>query len=228
MAKLTRKITKQFADVAPTSKLAQFGSLKAGSIAYSADPDTIQALAAFGQGFASSLINSGPPAIQEIDALFNLLTRQIGYLDQMSVPEWNAATTYFVGSLVQSDGDIFISMVIDNVNYAVTNTAKWMLYKSNRVTDYTSDVILPASNDSTIRVIASSGAYPVLLMLPAPATTNIGRVITIKKMFTSGTGNITIQVEDASSIDGASSVTMSTQYSIKRFISNGTHWDVIS
>lgn len=228
MAKITRKVTAQFADVSPTSKLAQFGSKKAGAISYSADPDTIQALAAFGQGFASSLINSGPPAIQEIDALFNMLTRQIRYLDQMSIPEWDAATTYYVGSLVQSGGDLYISMVIDNLNFAVTNTDKWMLYKSSKVTDYTSDIIFPTSSDSTIRVIASSGAYPVLLLLPTPSSKNIGRVLIIKKMFNAGAGDLQIQAEDSSSIDGITIITVAIQYTVKKFISTGTNWEVIT
>jgi hypothetical protein len=228
MAKITRKVTAQFADVSPTSKLAQFGSKKAGAISYSVDPDTIQALAAFGQGFASSLINSGPPAIQEIDALFNLLTRQIRYLDQMSVPEWDAATTYFVGSLVQSDGDLYISVVIDNLNFAVTNTAKWMLYKSIKVKDYTSDIIMPTSDDSTIRVIASSGSYPVLFLLPTPSSANIGRVLVVKKMFNAGAGDMQFQAEDSSSIDGVTIITVAIQYTVKKFISTGTNWEVIT
>ena len=88
MTKIARKHQKLFATSVPvTNTIAQFGSLKAAAPAYSDDPDTIQALDAFDEGFASAVINNKAPTVQDMNGLFYLLTRQIAYLMQAGVAE---------------------------------------------------------------------------------------------------------------------------------------------
>lgn len=126
MSKITRAFQKIFCDgVAATENIAQFGSLKEASPAYSKDPTVIQGLAAFDEGWASAVVTNNAPALQDENALFFLITRQLAYLFQAGIAEWDASTVYYTGSLCQSAGKIYRSLVDTNTNNAVTNTTKW-------------------------------------------------------------------------------------------------------
>lgn len=132
MAKITRKTQKIFAGGAiasPTGVIAQFGSLAATAPQYSSDPDVIQALAAFTAGWTAALINApdgnASPAMQDDNAIKYLVTRQLAYLFQDGMAEWDAGTTYFTDSFVKSGGAIFISKTDNNLGNAVTDTNNW-------------------------------------------------------------------------------------------------------
>jgi hypothetical protein len=73
--------------------------------------------------------------------------------------------------------------------------------------------------------VASQFDPPLSFGLPAPATTNKGRVVILKQLYTGG--NITISVDGGALIDGSSTSTLSTLYSSRTFICNGTGWDII-
>ena len=90
MAKLTRKKQRIFAgDVPAASNVAQFGSFKAGVPAYSSDPDTIQSLMAFGQGWSGAVNTSTAPALQDMNALQYLFSRQLAYVLQAGISEYD-------------------------------------------------------------------------------------------------------------------------------------------
>lgn len=127
MAKLTRKLQKIFgADLVAPNNIAEFGSLKAGTAAYSTDPDDIQT-AAWVLGWAAATVNNNAPALQDMNALAYLITRQLAYLFESGVPEWNAATTYYVGNIVSDgNGNLYRSTANDNLNKVVTNTSYWL------------------------------------------------------------------------------------------------------
>lgn len=228
MAKLTRKHQKIFCDVAPTNKLGVFGSLAAGSPAYSDDPDTIQSLTAYGAGLGSALINNAPPAIQDIDGLCNLFTRQIGYLLQTGIPEYSASVTYYIGSVVNDGtGNLYVSVVDDNINNAFYDTTKWMIFKSKKVTRYTGWGSTPAYNDYVVELDGSASAFdpPYYFTLPTPAATNKGRVVILKHLCAGG--DITVNVGGGSTIDGSETISVTPIYAKKMFICNGTNWEVI-
>jgi hypothetical protein len=183
MARLSYKLQKIFADVAATGKLAQFGSLKAEDPTYSDDPDIIQALTYFGTGLNSALTNQAPPAIQEIDALFNIMTKRISYLQQTGIAEWDANTVYYKGSLAQENGIIFRSLTDDNQDNALSDTVNWILYENGKtvvVTDYSHEV---AYDEEFIRVVNASPTGHVEIRFPYSETTTglqyIGRKITV-------------------------------------------------
>ena len=82
MSKLTRKFQKIFGGLlVANNNIAKFGSAKIGSPAYSLDPDEIQTTE-YDNAWAAALINNKSPALQDMNALFYLMTRQMAYLYQ--------------------------------------------------------------------------------------------------------------------------------------------------
>lgn len=229
MAKIVRKNQKVFCDVAPTGKLGKFGSFAAGTAEYSNDVETIQSLAAYGSGLSGALINNAPPAIQDIDGLSYMITKQLAYLFQSGVPEYSSLTTYYIGSLVSVSGQIFMSVTDDNLGNNVSDQANWVIYKSNKVTRYTGDIAMVAYDDYIVELDGSTagGATTILFILPTPTAAMAGRIIIVKNLYPTASGSIQIQVEDSSTIDGNDFVNLTTQYLTGRFICNGTKWDKI-
>jgi hypothetical protein len=227
MAKLTIKTQKVFCDVTPANKLGVFGSYAAGAAAYSNDPDTLQSLTAFGAGLGSALVNNAPPAIQDIDGLGYLFSRQIAYLMQTGIPEWNASVTYYTGSIVNDGtGALYISVADDNLNNAISVLAKWKLYRSKKVRLHVSWNLDPAYDDYIVEMNGANneGYDPLLVYLPTPSALNAGRIIIIKNLFS---GGIQIYANDSSTIDGANYKGITGAYTKASFISNGTNWEII-
>ena len=128
MARLTRKLQKIFgSSLAPTGNVAVFGSLAAGSPAYSADPDSIQSLSNFLQGLNGGVVGNNSPTIQDFNALILLITRQISYVLQQGIPEWITGDTYYVGGLVTDGaGNVYVSQADANTGHALSNTSYWL------------------------------------------------------------------------------------------------------
>jgi hypothetical protein len=169
MTKLARKGQKIFCGAnigSPSDIIAQFGSLKAAAPAYSSDPDTIQALAAYESGWGGAVVNNNSPAIQDMNALQYLFSRQLAYLFEAGIPEYAVGTTYYIGSIVRSIGgiDLYRSVIDTNVGQALTDTSKWQLLSLGSKTIATSAV--NAINGSIIHANSVGGAFTIT----APAT----------------------------------------------------------
>lgn len=134
MAKITRKAAKIFGENAGALEIGQFGSLAAGSIAYSTDPDTIQDLQEYLDGWFAAIVGSNSPAIEDMNALCYLYAYQVAYLMQTGVAEYNTDTTYYIGSLVNDGtGILYVSLTDDNVGNALTDTTEWFTPTQNGV-----------------------------------------------------------------------------------------------
>lgn len=128
MAKLLRKNQKVFGSSAGLNQIGEFGSLAAGSPAFTTDPETVQALANYLTGWFGAVIGGNSPAIEDMNALCFLFAYQLSYLMQTGVPEWNASTTYFIGSLVNDgSGALYYSLTNNNTNNALTSSSNWAL-----------------------------------------------------------------------------------------------------
>jgi len=130
MAKLDRVLQKIFGQNGGGSEFGKIGSLAAGSAVYSKDLDTIQALTQYLEGlFAITVSGSEPPRIQDINALYLLITSQIKYLFQAGVPEWITTEEYYIGSICQVAGVLYTSKTgttgSPNTGHAVSDTANW-------------------------------------------------------------------------------------------------------
>lgn len=126
MANLTRKQQKVFAGSA--SNNGQFGSLQAGTKITTTDPDVIQALSAFNNGWNDAVIGGEElPALEEFQGLHFLTTRQISYLLDKGIPEWEVATEYFIGDIQREVGGtrIYKSITDNNIGNALTDVVNW-------------------------------------------------------------------------------------------------------
>lgn len=139
MANLPRKLQQIFGGSVPAAgNIAEFGSLKAGAPAYSLDPDTIQT-PAWLQAWAAALINApgglASPALQDMNAAFFVITRQLAYLFQKGMPDWIATEEYFTDDFVKVGGVVYISKTDNNTgNDPVTDTNNWKSLASTLTT----------------------------------------------------------------------------------------------
>ena len=117
MAKLQRKSAKLFAENASAGVggVAQFGSLAAGDANYSKDPDIIQALTAYKNGWSSAVVGNKSPAIEDRNALDYLLSYQQAYIMQHGIPEWIATETYYTGSFASVGSALYVSKTDNNI-----------------------------------------------------------------------------------------------------------------
>lgn len=132
MAKLSRVFQAVFGLNGNQSHFGQFGSRATGPGVQSKDPATIQALTAFTNDGWKDAINTAnkAPFLEDMNGLFLLIFRQIAYLFQEGNPEWDAGTTYFIGSTVKKTGtfEFYGSLVDNNVGNALpsqTDNASW-------------------------------------------------------------------------------------------------------
>ncbi len=124
-AKLTRVLQKIFGIDAESDQLSQIGSMAEGSEVFTRDVDAIQALGGYLAGWPGVVVGANSPAIQDMNSLDFLTTRQLAYLFQSGVPEWSAQTEYFIGSFVSdSIGGMYHSLVNNNTA-PLTDTSKW-------------------------------------------------------------------------------------------------------
>lgn len=132
MSKIVRKYMKIFGQNAGTNERGVIGSLAAGSPAYTTDPETMQTLSNYLDGWNAMIIGGNSPANQDLSSLFNLITYQLSYLMQSGMAEWHAATIYFKGSFASDGlGNVYYSLTDNNVNQALSVTTQWKLYSTD-------------------------------------------------------------------------------------------------
>lgn len=133
MAKLERKHIKVFAENAQTADIGQFGSGVAGTKVQTGDIEQIQALDAWQNGWADGVVsNNRYPALQERNGIDKVFSYSLAYLMQAGIPEYNANTTYYIGSYVRqpNTSNIFVSLIDDNIGNLLTNETAWRLLRS--------------------------------------------------------------------------------------------------
>lgn len=114
---LARVSQKLFGSTGPVGDFGAFGSKAANpsSPIFTQDPTVIQSLPEFGLGWASAIIGNYDPPLEDMNGLFLLLTRQLAYIFEKGIPEYDPLINYFVGSLVQISGQIYNSVINSNL-----------------------------------------------------------------------------------------------------------------
>lgn len=150
MARIGRVTQKVFAENSAPNEIAKFGSLAAGSPVFTTDPGLIQSLSQYLGGWFDAVIGLNAPAIEDMNALFYLITYQLAYILQAGMPEWDAGTTYYIGQFASFDGDIFVSVSDNNLNNATTDLNNWKSLTQNVLTArfVLEDAIVPYVNIS--------------------------------------------------------------------------------
>lgn len=129
MPKIPRFLQKVFASnyaATPTGQICQFGSLAGGTAVYSGDPATIQSLPAWLNGWNSATVGSKSPTFQDFNAFQFVVTQQLAYLLQAGVPEYDATTTYYIGSWCQVAGVVYKSVTDNNTGNSTSNPTYWV------------------------------------------------------------------------------------------------------
>jgi len=128
MSRITRKQQKIFASAASNNGV--FGSLQGADPTLSSDPDAIQGRTAYANGWNDATFSSELlPPLEEFQALQYLFSRQIAYIMQEGIPEWDTSTTYYKGNMVKVvSGDeytLFESIADNNTGNLTSDTTKW-------------------------------------------------------------------------------------------------------
>ncbi len=217
MSKITRKTAIQFGSSAGANEIAQFGSLAASApLTYSgatADPAVIQGLANWLDGWFAGVETGNSPAIEDMNGFCYVMAYQIAYAMQTGVPEWDSATTYYIGSVVQNGtGALFISNTNANLNNAVTDPVNWTAY--NAATASSAAKLTTARNingvafdgTASITVTAAAGSLTGATLASNVLASSLTSVGTLSSLTVSGG----IQAENGSSSVPSYSFTSST------------------
>lgn len=108
MAKISRKIQKIFGLNAPLNQVGVIGSKSAGAAENSKDPDEMQKLSEYDDGLFA-ILNSRLPRAEDINGLYYLFSRQLAYLMQDGIPEWDKDQEYYAEAYCKSGDKIYIS-----------------------------------------------------------------------------------------------------------------------
>ncbi len=227
MAKIPRVFQKVFGSNAPGSgdgTIGIFGSFAAGNPLASTDLTVIQSLQAWFDGWLHAIIGQNGPPIEDMNALFYVITTQLSYIFQAGISEWNSLTTYYIGSLVNASGVIYTSLTDGNINNAVTDVANWapglgsVLSKSSAYGIKVTDDMIVAD--------ATSASFALTLPLASAAP---GKEFKIKQI-NSGAHTVTLQTSGSDTIDGAATVVLTPDGVTMASItvkSTGTTWYII-
>ena len=167
MAKLPRVKQKIFAGTAATGQITEFGTIKSGTPVYASDAADIMN-ANFEAGWSAAIEGDYAPYRQDRNAVDTATTQQIAYIFQEGVPEWEANTTYYNGSIVKAlDGTTvkFYRSIADNNTSSLNDTTKWVLYlniaNDGTITNpvFSGNVTIPTLANSDNSNKAASTAY---------------------------------------------------------------------
>jgi hypothetical protein len=227
MAKIIRKVQKIFGSLAGANQIAKFGSLYAGASAFTTDPEQVQSFSNYLTGWYAAAIGGNSPSIEDVNALFFLYAYQLAYLMQAGVPEWEAQTTYYIGSLAQDGlGNIYSSLVDNNLANALSTTANWKLLGSGatRTVAAATDTALVADNFLRLNGTGLS----LVETLPPIASCSVGQTFIVKNVSTDGS-TVTLKGNAAELIEGLNTLILASTPSLESVTvkSNGTTWDII-
>lgn len=129
MARIQRILQKIFGVNAPTDDIAVLGSFKTGIPVYTNNIATLQNNA-YEEGYGATLVGNEAPFMEEQNSIPYILSKQLAYLFQEGIPEYDAETTYYKGSIVKTLNEknqpvLYYSLIDDNTGNPVTNTESW-------------------------------------------------------------------------------------------------------
>lgn len=186
MAEIERKSQKIFGGgLSPSGNIAIYGSMLAGAIGYSSDLDSIQS-PAWLSGLAGAVSPDKAPYLQDLNAIFYAITKQLAYIFQAGVAEWNSETEYFANkSFVVHSGTIYRAKT-NSTNIEPNVTANWQNYweevkRWDSITEYkssTANLVNGYPLNSVIDYVSNNGSvYKIRSLIDnnknIPTPTNI-------------------------------------------------------
>lgn len=172
MSRLSPVTQKLFGSNAGPDQVAQYGSLFAGSPAFTSDPATMMALSNWLTGWLGAAIDGNSPAIEDMNAVCTVFAYQIAYLLQLGVAEWVSTTAYYTGSLVNDGtGNLYVSRIDANTGNALTDAVSWKLIGGNVMASL-GDTIYGAANGAQAALGGNTTATPAVYIQTGTGTTS--------------------------------------------------------
>lgn len=226
MAKLTRYTQLVFGSTAGSNQMAEYGSFAAGTpLTYNGStitPSIVQALGNYLEGWFGAVLGQNSPAIEDMNALCFLFAYQLTYLMQEGIAEYDASTIYFINSVVNYSGNVYVSLTNNNTGNTPPSIANWKLLSSGVLTKTANYVAL--GTDDIILANAVGGSFSVTL--PA-ALGLLGKKLTINKVDTSA-NSVTILRSGSDLILGEVSQVYIAPYTSVTWVSDGvSNWYAI-
>ena len=146
MPKITRATQQIFGSNAPGTQITAFGTAKTDDPVYTTDPAQLQTAASL-LGWDAAIESDKAPFEEDTNGLCFLITRQLAYLYQQGIAEWDANTTYYKNSqcTVVENGLLIVkrSLTDNNTgNDPTTDNINWADYFSQRVIHTIGDPII--------------------------------------------------------------------------------------
>lgn len=206
-------------DVLPNNNIAVFGSLKADAPAFSDNADVVQSLPAWGQGWSGAAVSNQAPALQDMNALQWVFSRQLAYLMESGIPEYSATQVYYTNNLVNYNGSIYRSVTNDNLANAVTSGANWFPLLTRNIISVSANYAV-VNGDYLVKASGSS----MTITLPQAIAANVGQEHTIKSYLNAG-AILTVVASGGSLIDIIATKQLS-RFEALRVTSDGSNWVV--
>jgi len=134
LAKLDRQTQLIFASAAGNRELTAFGTAKTDSPEFTTDAAAIQN-SNYLQGWNSALLADKAPYEEDTNALLYMITRQLAYLYQTGIAEYDSATEYYTGNVVSAadgSGNWYKSLTDNNIGNPLSDTGNWKLVNLNK------------------------------------------------------------------------------------------------
>lgn len=225
---IPRKAAKIFGSTAGFHQICQVGSFAAGGTVYTVDPDVIQALGNYLDGWFSCVVGNNSPTIQDMNALCFLFSYQIACILQGGIPNWNAETEYFTGNYVRDNGVLFVSLVDNNLNQPRTDATKWRAAGGVMRTVTTAETA--TIYDEYLRLDPTAATF--IETLPSCALTPKGKRITLKNIANNG-NPVTVKGFGSELVEWANTLVLdSTTAGVGasesvELINTGTKWEIV-
>jgi hypothetical protein len=222
MAKIDRFVAKIFGSAAGVNQIAKFGSLFAGSSAFTTDAAQAQSLSNWLTGWLGAAIGGNSPAIEDMNAAFFVLSTQIAYILQAGLAEWNTDTVYYIGSLANDGAGVTYKSLTDaNQGNALSDLTNWRRVGGQVRVNAKSANYTVTPNDALVPGNAGAGAITLTL----PACSEVGGIpFYFSKVDSSGNA-VTLLCQGADTIldtvPGSSSIGLTTPGQSVILISDG-------
>ena len=150
MPKITRATQQIFGENAPNTQITAFGTAMTENPVYTTNPADSQTAATL-LGWDAAIESDKAPFEEDTNGLCYLMTRQLAYLFQQGISEWDASTVYYENSLctVVQDGVLVIKRSLtdnNSGNNPTSDNVNWADYFSQRVIHTIGEPIITLSS----------------------------------------------------------------------------------
>ena len=125
MAKLERKTQKIFGATSPTSEITAYATTLDDTPNFTRDVAEIQNEAWEKGVFAGTDNGNQRPFAEDRNGVDYTITRQLAYILQAGIAEWDAGTDYHLNDMCRIGNMLYISLANDNLNHNPISSPNW-------------------------------------------------------------------------------------------------------